>query len=94
MEEIKFISLDDKKVIERFIKHQLKRDNLENSFSNKEHKHAMCDDFCEDTKDDIRKYHMGMEFILGMILHQLPFYPNEKKYLENLSLDAKILNQI
>lgn len=78
---MKHLTKKEKALIERFINHQLDKDKLMGSFSNQEHKYALCEDFINAPKDDIRKYHIGMQFILEMILHQLPFYPSEKEYV-------------
>lgn len=90
MNEVNFLSKEDKALIERFINHQLEKDNLKGSFSNEKHSYALCDDFIDDPKDDVRKYHMGMQWILEMMLHQLPYYPSEKEYLiEQKRLDRE-----
>jgi hypothetical protein len=89
--EVKFLSRYDKEVIAKFIRHQLEKDDLANSWSMKDrYSYGLCDEFIDAPKDDVRKSHFGMQFILEMMLHQLPYYPSEKEYLiEKKRLDKE-----
>ena len=99
MKEVKFLSKYDKEIIAKFINHQLKRDNLKDSWSMKDkYKYELCEEFIYQPKDDVRRCHFGMQFILEMMLHQLPLYPTEKEYMikkgKDDKHDAKILNEM
>jgi hypothetical protein len=88
MEKINFLSNEDKETIARFIEHQLSRDDF------KMLPYKLCDDFIECTEEDVSKYHMGMQWILEMMLHQIPFYPSKERYLKQQEMDARALNEI
>lgn len=83
-----FLSDKDKEIISGFIKHQLSVDDFDNL------KYKLCDDFIGHTEDDVRKYHIGMRWILEMMLHQIPLYPNEQEAERIIKSDMRTFDEL
>lgn len=81
MEQL-ILNKGDKRVLKKYLVHYIAK--LETT------DYSLAHDFCDHSKEDFKKYHLGMEFIVNQMLHEL----NSIKTLEEQSEIDNKWNQI